>query len=76
MALQLIAQLSTEFDPESYKDEYNQKLMERIQAKIEGREVARIEVEEAAEVEVVDLVARLKESIERAEERSAAEGSG
>ncbi len=76
MALQLIEQLSTEFDPESYKDEYNQKLMERIQAKIEGREVARIEVEEAAEVEVVDLVARLKESIERAEERKTAEGSG
>ncbi len=77
MALQLIGQLSTEFDPEGYKDEYNDKLMERIRAKIEGREIARIEVEEAAEVEVVDLVARLKQSIEKAgEERKAAEGSG
>ena len=69
MALQLIGQLSAEFDPGTYKDEYNEKLMQRIRAKIEGREIARIEVEEAAEAEVVDLVARLKESLERAKER-------
>ena len=74
MAHQLIEQLTAEFDPDSYRDEYNSKLMERIQAKIDGREVARIEVEEAAETEVVDLVARLKESLERAQEREAAEG--
>ncbi len=79
MALQLIEQLSTEFVPQAYKDEYNEKLMDRIRAKIEGREITRIEVEEAAEAEVVDLVARLKESLERAkgergEEKKAAEG--
>ena len=74
MAHQLIEQLTAEFDPDSYRDEYNSKLMERIQAKIDGREVARIEVEEAAETEVVDLVARLKESLERAQEQKAAEG--
>lgn len=67
MALQLVNQLSTTFDPETYRDEYNEKLLERIRAKIEGREVATIEVEEAAEAEVVDLVARLKESLEKAE---------
>ncbi len=74
MAHQLIAQLTAEFDPDAYRDEYNSKLMERIQAKIEGREIARIEVEEAAETEVVDLVARLKESLERAQEQKAAGG--
>ncbi len=68
MALQLVEQLSTEFDPEAYRDEYTEKLMERIRAKVEGREVAKVvEVEEAAEAEVVDLVARLKESVEQAE---------
>ena len=67
MALQLVEQLSTEFDATEYKDEYNEKLMERIRAKIEGKEIARVEVEEAAEAEVVDLVARLKESLEKAE---------
>jgi DNA end-binding protein Ku len=82
MAHQLIDQLSTRFDPGGYKDEYNEKLMQRIRAKIEGREVTRIEEEVAVETEVVDLVARLRESIERAgqkrgagEERRAAEGS-
>ena len=78
MALQLIEQLSTDFDPEAYKDEYNEKLLDRIRAKIEGREIARIEEVEAAEAEVVDLVARLKESLERAKEEreapKAAEG--
>jgi DNA end-binding protein Ku len=83
MAHQLIKQLSTHFDATSYSDEYNEKLLERIRAKIEGREIATIEEEEAAETEVVDLVARLKDSIEKAErereegaDRKAAEGSG
>jgi DNA end-binding protein Ku len=82
MAHQLIEQLSASFEPATYKDEYNEKLLDRIRAKIEGREIARIEVEEAVETEVVDLVARLRESIEKAEserkeggELRAAEGS-
>ncbi len=83
MAHQLIGQLTTGFDPKSYTDEYTEKLLERIRAKIDGRQIAKIEVEEAAETEVVDLVARLKESIDKAErdrearaERQALEGSG
>ena len=83
MAHQLIEQLSSEFKPDSYTDEYNEKLLERIRAKIEGREIARIDVAEPVETEVVDLGARLRESIEKAEgqrrvreEPQAAEGSG
>ena len=83
MAMQLVEQLSTTFNPDNYKDVYTEKLLERIRAKIEGREIARIDVDEAAEPAVVDLVARLKESLEKAaEEREAtetsraAEGSG
>lgn len=76
MANQLIDQLSGRFDPAAYKDEYNEKLMELVRARIEGREIAKIEVEEAAEAEVVDLVARLRESIEKAgQERTAGEGA-
>jgi DNA end-binding protein Ku len=74
IALQLIEQLSAKFEPAKYRDEYNEKLMERIRAKIEGREIARIEVEEVAEAEVVDLVARLKESLEKAERERQAGG--
>ena len=83
MAHQLIAQLSGTFNSDSYTDEYNEKLLERIRAKIEGREIARIDETEPVETEVVDLVARLRESIERAEKEregegdlKAAEGSG
>lgn len=66
VALQLIQQLSTSFDPQAYGDEYTKKLHERIQAKIEGREIAKIEAEAPVETQVVDLVAKLKESVERA----------
>ncbi len=75
MAVQLVEQLATEFDPKAYKDEYNEKLMERIRAKIEGREITRIEIEEEAEPAVVDLVARLKESLAKAAEKREAAGS-
>ena len=75
IALQLVDQLTGRFDPKNYKDEYTGKLLARIQAKIEGREVAKIEAEEPVETQVVDLVAKLKESLERKEgERRAAEG--
>lgn len=77
MAVQLVEQLSDGFDPTKYTDEYAEKLMERIEAKIEGREVTEIEVEEAVEAEVVDLVSRLKESLAAAEKkRKKAAGSG
>lgn len=75
MAVQLVEQLSAEFDPDKYRDEYAEKLLERIQAKIEGREVAEIELEAAPEAEVVNLVERLKESLDRAKERKKAAGS-
>ncbi len=71
MAIQLVEQLSGEFEPESYVDEYTSKLLDRLRAKIEGREIAQIEVEEAVEAEVVDLVARLKESLKRAKSMAA-----
>ncbi len=74
MAHQLIAQLSGTFNPDSYTDEYNEKLLERIRAKIEGREIARIDETEPVETEVVDLVARLRESIDRAENERKGEG--
>lgn len=76
MAIQLVEQLSEEFDPTKYTDEYADKLMQRIEAKIEGREVAEIEVEEVAEAEVVDLVSRLKESLDAAEKERKKKAAG
>ncbi len=63
MAEQLVNTLAGSFAPENYKDEYKDKLMEIINAKLKG---VKIEIEEPAEPEatnVVDLMARLQESL-------------
>lgn len=61
MAVNLINNLSEEFHPEKYTDEYREALMARIEAKVEGREV---EVAPHPEAEkVVDLLEALQASI-------------
>jgi DNA end-binding protein Ku len=63
MAEQLVNTLATDFRPEEYSDKYKENLMAIINAKLKGK---KIEVEEPAEPEatnVVDLMARLQESL-------------
>ena len=63
MAEQLVSTMAGEFAPEKYSDKYKDNLMEIINAKLKGQ---KIEVEEPAEPEatnVVDLMARLQESL-------------
>ncbi|MEF3303955.1 non-homologous end joining protein Ku [Paenibacillus sp. GYB003] len=62
MAKMLIEQLSTPFEPEKYKDDYREKVLEMIQQKIAGEEV-RI-APEAPKTNVVDLMAALQASLE------------
>jgi DNA end-binding protein Ku len=65
MATQLVSNLAEAFQPEKYTNDYRANLMKIIQAKKNGQ---KIEVEEAAEPEstkVIDLMARLQESLER-----------
>jgi DNA end-binding protein Ku len=65
MARQLIEALATEFDPSKYHDSFREELMSLIQAKAEGQEiVAEPETEEPTKV--VDLMAALEASLERA----------
>jgi DNA end-binding protein Ku len=65
MARQLIEALATEFDPSKYHDTFREELMTLIQAKAEGQEiVAEPETEEPTKV--VDLMAALEASLERA----------
>jgi DNA end-binding protein Ku len=64
MARMLIENLSADFDPSRYHDEYRDAVMEVVEAKVEHREVER-----PAEVEapkVMDLMAALKASVEAA----------
>lgn len=64
MAGQLIENLSADWNPEKYNDEYRDNLMRIIQAKLKGRKPKLQERETPQQAEVVDLMARLRASLE------------
>jgi DNA end-binding protein Ku len=63
MAEQLIASLSTEFEPNQYRDEYREQLLALIERKAEGKEIVAPEAEEPKATKAPDLMAALEESI-------------
>lgn len=63
MAKSLVENLSDTFKPEKYDDEYRKELLDLIKAKAEGQPLP--EPAEEEEGEVVDLMAALRESVER-----------
>jgi DNA end-binding protein Ku len=63
MAEQLIDSLSTEFEPNSYRDEYREQLLGLIERKAEGKEIVAPEAEAPKETKAPDLMAALEESI-------------
>jgi DNA end-binding protein Ku len=72
MAKSLIDNLTEDFNPEEFKDEYREALLGIVEKKVAGEE---IEVVEAAEpTKVVDLMEALKASVE-ATKKKAASGS-
>jgi DNA end-binding protein Ku len=65
MARQLIDSLAADFDPTKYRDEYRERVLELIERKAEGKEVAtQPPVEEPAKVP--DLMAALEASLAQA----------
>jgi len=62
MARSLIDSLTTDFEPDKYKDEYRERVLELIEQKASGQEIV---VEESAEEapRVVDLMAALEASL-------------
>jgi DNA end-binding protein Ku len=64
MALQLIDSLSAEWEPEKYTDEYKENLMKVIQGKLKGKKPRLQERERSQTADVVDLMARLRASLE------------
>ena len=62
MAQQLIESLATDFEPERYKDEYREKVLELIEAKAAGEEIA-VAPEAPAPAKVPDLMAALEASL-------------
>ncbi|WLD94869.1 Ku protein [Alkalihalobacillus sp. AL-G] len=61
MAIQLIDQLTTEFDPEKYHDDYREDLMEAIESKVKGEQIT--VSKERPKADVVDLMDALQASI-------------
>jgi DNA end-binding protein Ku len=80
MAQQLIESLSTEFDPSKYRDTYRERVIELIERKAEGKEIAVQPVEEPQQVP--DLMAALEASVNAARQnretggRPTAKGNG
>jgi DNA end-binding protein Ku len=63
MAKSLIENLSEPFDPEKYDDTYRKELLELLRAKAKGKKLPAPSDDEPAEV--IDLMAALRESVER-----------
>lgn len=63
MARQLIRQLTEDFDPSRFKDEYHRALKKVIKRKIEGKDIVVSEEPEEPTGDVVDLMEALKASV-------------
>jgi DNA end-binding protein Ku len=81
MARMLVDSMAGDFEPDAYEDDYQQAVEALVQAKIEGGEVTEApEEEEEDDGQVVDLLAALQRSVDRAKaargESSEDAGSG
>ena len=75
MARQLIDSLSTEFDPDKYRDEYREELLALIERKARGEEVVEAVSEEPKPTKAPDLMAALEESLAAVKGEPLAAGS-
>lgn len=66
MARQLIEALSTDFDASAYADDHRARLLEMIERKAEGEEIA-VQPESAGPAPVLDLIAALEASLQAAQ---------
>ena len=63
LAVQIIAQRTNEkFEPENYKDEVKSRVLELIQQKIDGQQIA-VAPEEKPEAKIIDLMEALRQSV-------------
>lgn len=73
MAEQLIANLAEPFSPDKYTDDYRANLMRIIRAKLKGKKADLEPMQEAepADEQVIDLMSRLRESLEQGKKQPA-----
>lgn len=65
MAIALVNSLASEWDPAKYTDEYRDNLLRIIKGKMKGKHVTLEAAEEPRQAEVVDLMERLRKSLEQ-----------
>jgi DNA end-binding protein Ku len=64
VANQLIEALAADWEPEKYRDEFQENVKNLIKAKLEGEEVVEVEKPKKP-APVIDLMAALKKSLEQ-----------
>jgi DNA end-binding protein Ku len=74
MARSLVENLSDTFDPEKYDDTYRKELLALLKEKAETGEISEPREEKPEEGEVVDLMAALRESVERTKRQKRTRG--
>jgi DNA end-binding protein Ku len=72
MAEQLVENLSEPFEPSKFRDVYTESLMQVIQAKLKGKKAELPEADEPEMDGVIDLMARLQESIKESGKKGSA----
>jgi DNA end-binding protein Ku len=65
LAQQLIDGLTASWEPEKYKDDYRDNLLRVIKSKMSGRKLKLIDREQKQDSNVLDLMSRLKASLEQ-----------
>ena len=71
MAKALVNNLASHWDPEKYTDQYRENLLRIIKGKVKGKEVELEPLTERPRGEVVDLMERLRRSLEKSGEGTA-----
>ncbi|MDW7673103.1 MAG: Ku protein [Bacillota bacterium] len=71
MAVQLIENLTEPFDPHKYHDEYREELLKVIRAKVDGEEITQVQPT-VAKPQVIDLMEKLRASVEATKKKEAA----
>jgi len=74
MAKALVNSLASEWDPDKYNDKYRENLLRIIQGKVKGKEVSLEPTTEAPRADVVDLMERLRRSLEASGTRQRSTG--
>jgi DNA end-binding protein Ku len=75
MAEQLIESMTTEFDPDAYRDVHHERVLEYLEAKASGEQFE-LPAEDREGGEVIDLMAALERSLDRARGAGDGEAAG